>query len=303
MPILKKEDILPERPVILVIYGVPGSGKTSMATTANNPIMIDTDRGSDRACRRCDAIIAKTWEDILADEGVIKDYDTVVIDTAKSVLDDFLSVWECEKDYKLKNNKLKMYGAIGETFKLFVNRRRAEGKDIVFICHAKEDKKKDDIYTYPDVTGQSKDLLLRIADQVGYIQIVNGKRSISFEPTDLITGKNVARLPTMEIPDCNDPKFDTFMDSIITATKQSIHKHSAEQEKALSKIREIKEAISSTDSPETADAILVKISSLTPIQMKPLKMLLMDKCTESKISYDKETKKFKVDEVNPSNPT
>ncbi|MEG1838951.1 MAG: AAA family ATPase, partial [Bacteroidaceae bacterium] len=54
MPILKKEDVLPERPVIVVIYGTPGSGKSSMATTAKNPIMIDTDRGCDRACRRCD---------------------------------------------------------------------------------------------------------------------------------------------------------------------------------------------------------------------------------------------------------
>lgn len=303
MPILRKEDILPERPVILVFFGVPGSGKSSIATTAKNPIMIDTDRGSDRACRRCDAIIANTWEDILADEGAIKDYDTVVIDTAKSVLDDFLAVWVCEKDYKLKNNKLKMYGAIGDEFKLFVNRRRSEGKDIVFICHAKEDKKKDDIYTFPDVTGQSKDLLLRIADQVGYIQIVNGKRSISFDPTDLITGKNVARLPAMEIPDCNDPKFDTFMANIIATTKQAIHKHSAEQEEALAKIREIKDAIAIMELPETADAILAEISSLTPIQMKPLKGMLNDKCEALKISYDKKTGKFKQNEANPSNPS
>ncbi|MEG2573651.1 MAG: ATP-binding protein [Bacteroides sp.] len=303
MPILKKEDVLPERPVIVVIYGTPGSGKSSMATTAKNPIMIDTDRGCDRACRRCDAIIANTWEDILADESSIKDYDTVIVDTAKSVLDDFLSIYECEKDYNLKKNKLKMYGAIGDDFKSFVNRRRAEGKDVVFVCHAKEDKKKDEIYTFPDVTGQSKDLLLRIADQVGYIQIVNGKRLISFEPTDLITGKNVARLPSTEIPDCNDPKFDTFMADIIASTKQAIRKHSIEQEEALSKVKEIKEIIANVDNPEKADAALIEIGVLTPIQMKPLKNMLFEKCTAANISYDKDSKKFKSNETNPSNPT
>ena len=34
MPIVKKNDVLPERPVVIVLYGVPGSGKTSVATTA-----------------------------------------------------------------------------------------------------------------------------------------------------------------------------------------------------------------------------------------------------------------------------
>lgn len=39
MPIVKKNDVLPERPVIIVLYGVPGSGKTSVATTADNPLL------------------------------------------------------------------------------------------------------------------------------------------------------------------------------------------------------------------------------------------------------------------------
>lgn len=40
MPIVKKNDVLPERPVIIVLYGVPGSGKTSVATTADTPLLI-----------------------------------------------------------------------------------------------------------------------------------------------------------------------------------------------------------------------------------------------------------------------
>ncbi|EJW89653.1 Zeta toxin [gut metagenome] len=39
MPIVKKTDVLPERPVIIVLYGVPGSGKTSVATTAEKPFV------------------------------------------------------------------------------------------------------------------------------------------------------------------------------------------------------------------------------------------------------------------------
>ena len=42
MPIIKKNDVTPERPVIIVLYGTPGTGKTSVATTAFNPLLIDT---------------------------------------------------------------------------------------------------------------------------------------------------------------------------------------------------------------------------------------------------------------------
>ena len=58
MPIIKKNDVTPERPVIIVLYGTPGSGKTSVATTAENPIVIDTDRGYDRAVQRVDTLTA-----------------------------------------------------------------------------------------------------------------------------------------------------------------------------------------------------------------------------------------------------
>lgn len=52
MPIIRKNDVVTERPVIIVLYGTPGTGKTSLATTANSPLLIDTDRGFDRAVQR-----------------------------------------------------------------------------------------------------------------------------------------------------------------------------------------------------------------------------------------------------------
>ena len=46
-----------------------------------------------------------------------------------------------------------------------------------------------------------RDRLVRIADQVGYVFIQNGKCSISFAPLDNFVGKNVAGLGTVVIPD------------------------------------------------------------------------------------------------------
>lgn len=292
MAIIKKSDVFPKRPVIIVIYGTPGVGKTSLFNTSKNPILLDCDRGADRSVNRQDTIVATNWKEVLQDEGEIKNYDTLGIDTAKAVLDDFLMTHVIEQDYKMKANKLKAYGAIGDEFKLFVNKRRNEGIDIVVIAHAKEDKDDDVIKLSPDVTGQSKDLLLRIADQVGFLTMVNNKRTLTFEPTDKTIGKNVAKLPTLEIPDENDPAFLTFMADIIEKVKESIQKQSEAQKEALEKVRELMSAIETMETPEQAMEISNEIMSLTKMQQAGLRKMFSEKTTLIGIKYNKETKTF-----------
>lgn len=292
MAIIRKSDVFPKRPVIIVIYGTPGVGKTSLFNTSKNPILLDCDRGADRAINRQDTIVATNWKEVLQDEGEIKNYSTLGIDTAKAVLDDFLMTYVVDNDYKLKTNKLKAYGAIGDEFKMFINRRRNEGIDIVVIAHAKEDKDGDNIKLSPDVTGQSKDLLLRIADQVGFLTMVNNKRTITFEPTDKTIGKNVAKLPTMEIPNETDPAFPTFMAEIIEKVKESIQRQTEEQKEALEKIRELSAAIATMETPEQAQAISDEIQTLTKMQQAGIKKQFKEKLDELKIKYDKNTNTF-----------
>ena len=52
MPIVKANQNFPARPVVMLIYGVPGVGKTSLSNTAENPVLVDCDRGADRAVIR-----------------------------------------------------------------------------------------------------------------------------------------------------------------------------------------------------------------------------------------------------------
>lgn len=292
MAILKKSDATPKRPVIITIYGQAGAGKTSLATTSNNPLLIDTDRGFDRAVNRCDTLIANKWEEIIAESKSMKEYDTIVVDTARATLDDFLVQYAISQDYKLAKNTLKRFGQIGDDFKAFVNMLRSNGSDIVFICHDKETTEGDIIKHSPDCTGQSKDLLLRISDQVGYISVINGKRCVSFDPTETLTGKNVAKLPTMEIPNETDPAFPTFMAEIIDKVKESIQRQTEEQKEALEKIRELSAAIATMETPEQAQAISDEIQTLTKMQQAGIKKQFKEKLDELKIKYDKNTNTF-----------
>lgn len=227
--IIKKNESFPERPVIITLYGTPGVGKTSVACTTETPILVDCDRGADRACFRADTLIASKWQDVTEQEKEFASYKTCILDTAKAILDDYLMVYVVEKDYKLRTNKLKAYGAIGDEFKVFTNQRRAEDSDIVVIAHAKEEKDGDVTKFSPDITGQSKDLILRISDQVGFITMVNNRRVITFDPTDRTIGKNVARIAPVEIPDEKDPAYKTFMADIVAKVKEAIRSQSEQQ--------------------------------------------------------------------------
>lgn len=292
MPIIRKNDVTPERPVIIVIYGQPGCGKTSCATTANNPILIDTDRGYDRAVQRIDTLEARKWQDIDSEIEDIKSYNTVIIDTAKAMLDDYLSTYAIEQNYKLKTNSLKRFGQMADDFKMFVNTLRNGGSDIIFICHDKETAEGDLIKHSPDCTGQSKDLLLRIADQVGYISKVNGKRTITFEPSDNFIGKNVAQIQPTIIPENTDAAFSTFMADIIQKVKSSIMSKSDAQNKAMDMLANLRDMLAASMTLEDIDALLQASNELPAVLKKPFFEEMKQKLSEKGFVYEATSKKF-----------
>lgn len=301
MPIIRKEEQLPLRSIVVVIYGQAGVGKTSLANTAKNPILIDCDKGSDRAVNRTDTLVASTWDDILKDESELSNYRTVIIDTAKAVLDDFLSIWAVKQDYRLKANKLRMYGEIGDQFKSFVNRCRALDIDIIIISHVKEEKDGDIIKLAPDVTGQSKDLVIRIADQIGYISMVNNQRVISFDPTDNRVGKNTAKIEDVVIPDSTSPDFDNFMDGFIERVKKAIQRLTSEQQEAIAVARDIKVKIEAVKNAKEMNALLGEVNKLPLSQQKAIKKEMINKGKNIGVVINIKTKIFE-DATNKSNP-
>ena len=292
MPIIKKNDVTPERPVIIVLYGPPGTGKTSAATTAESPLLIDTDRGFDRAVQRVDTLEASKWEDIIAEQETIKGYKTVIVDTAKSMLDDYLSAYAVQRNYKLANNSLKRFGQMADDFKQFVNFLRSNNADIIFICHDKETQEGDVIKHSPDCTGQSKDLLLRIADQVGYISKVNGRRTITFEPSDTFVGKNVAALPATPIPDAASEAFPSFMAGIVAGVRRAIQSKGEAQRKANELLAELREAADAAMATEDIEAVMKAAGGLPQPLRLPFFNELCAKLEKKGFAYDKLTKSF-----------
>jgi len=292
MPIIKKNDVTPERPVIIVLYGTPGTGKTSVSSTANEPILIDTDRGFDRAVQRIDTLTASSWEEITAEYQTLKGYKTIIVDTAKAMLDDFLSAYAIKCDAKLSYNTLKRFGRMADDFKLFVNTVRSYGADLIFICHDKETQDGDNIKHSPDCTGQSKDLLIRIADQVGYVSVINGKRTIQFEPRENYVGKNVARLGLQDVPDATSEEFETFMAGIISDVRKAIQNNSEAQREANELLTAMRSDLDAALNPEDFDACLEARTKLPAALRKPFAAEVNKRAKEKGYTFDKKENKY-----------
>ena len=275
MPIIKKDQVMSERPVIIVLYGTPGTGKTSIANTSEEPLLIDTDRGSSRASNRVDTLVVSKWEEVVEAMPDMKSYKTIICDTARSISEDFLEDYVVAKNYKLKTNALKRYGEMGSEFKSFVNYLRSNNSDIIFVCHDKELTEGDVVRHCPDGMGQTKDLLLRIADQVGYLTMVNGKRTIVFDPTDTSVGKNVAQIPPTVVPDCNSPMFLTFMADIIKQVKSSLVNKSEAQKEAQKALDEARQKVAEAKTLKDANELITIANNLAKVHQRAFKEFVM----------------------------
>ena len=293
MPVIKASQSFPARPVVMLVYGVPGVGKTSLANTAENPILVDCDRGADRAVLRKDTLVCSRWEDIICEKETFKEYKTVIIDTAKACLDDFLCDYAVRMDDASKKNKLKMFGYVGDAFKAFVAYLRSISVDLIILAHAAEDKDGDDRIFYPSVTGQSKDLVQRIADQIGFLSYgADNSRVLHFQKNHRIVAKDTARLGDILIPDASDPAYATAMANIIEATKTRIQERTNAQNEALDSIKKAEEAISQVSDAMTANAALDAVNACPAADVPALKKKLGAPVKKLGLKFDKESGKF-----------
>lgn len=255
MPLVMPDEQFPARPVIVMIVGTPFSFKTSLAMTSKDPIVIDGDRGGDRAVGRVPIfVLSQGWAEVEEEEknGLFNGRSTCILDTPKAIIDDYM--WDRSQQLQYTANTQKIYGYVGTMFKTFVAKRRMEGMDIVVVSHEKSKDQNDTQVYEPDITGQSKQLLLRMCDQVGFMwkQEVKGadgkmivRTVLTFNPKPQWPFcKNVAALPDLILPHYSSVEWKNFMDrEIIEPTKKAISSMTDEQRAALQIIEEWQTAI------------------------------------------------------------
>ena len=91
MTLIRKPAELPiPQTIKVLIYGQPGTGKTTLALSAPRPVWLDFDGGSHRIhyLHQCDTLPVKSWQDAVEVIGEdLSAYDTIVVDTIGKMMD------------------------------------------------------------------------------------------------------------------------------------------------------------------------------------------------------------------------
>jgi hypothetical protein len=160
------EESLPSRPLLIVLYGAPGVGKTTLSFTANNPILEDFDGGVERSDQALRPYVIKPQkysgvkyltEKVYPVQIPEYGYQTIIIDTGQAMMDGLMTDWVIEQDDRFGTSSglsRNGWGALGTEFKKRIAFLKSLGLNIIIIAHEKfegEDEK-----ATPDLKGNPK---------------------------------------------------------------------------------------------------------------------------------------------------
>lgn len=212
--------------LVMTIYSQPGLGKTSLAFTASNPLLIDFDHGAHRAVDRGDVVQARLWSDITdmtADD--LAPYDTIIIDTVGKALDaltqDIISNTPRLASAGALNQR--GWGQLGVRFGAFLKRLRSFGKDVILLSHMDEKADGEIVKERLKIQGGSKDLVLTDSDVIARISIFNKQRQLMFSPTETSFGKDPADLGMLVVPDSASKEFKTCLADVLQQVKDGMN--------------------------------------------------------------------------------
>lgn len=241
--------------IIVTIYGEPGIGKTSLALTATNPLILDFDKGVQRSEFKSNATVfngeyAELHKEMRTFLVALKDYDTLVVDTVDKFVLSIKSY--VEKHTNIKHG-LQVYGKMKDLFVEFVENVKNTNTNLVLLAHSQEIEEGNAKIKRPSITGGSKEITMTTSDFLGYYSIQNKKRTLDFNPSDFFHGKNSANLEVQKVPNFNHEP--NYFQSLIDAMIESMNKLNESQLKAIAEIQEWKLRIDNSKKEELDDIV------------------------------------------------
>lgn len=297
----------------MILYGSPGVGKTTLALSAPDPVLIDFDRGISRvkAQHRKTTIVCDSYEEVLADilSPEVTACQTVIIDTGGSFVT-FLQDWAMRTNPQVNKQKngaisLKGFGAVKSEFNRFTSMLKdVMKKNVIYVFHSQEQSDKDGNPQQRLLCeGAARNAVWTPCDFGGYVQMIGDSRIVCFTPEQEFFAKGCHGIsgrytvPTLTESDTND-----FVTRIFDKAKECI----AVENAAYAPLREKYDALMQTglaqiagiSSPEEADAVRKHIAESPNFltSSKELQDAFKKKCAELGYVWDKEIGGFKVKE-------
>lgn len=288
----------------MLLYGAPGVGKTTLALSAPDPIIIDFDRGMSRvkAQHRKTAIFCDNYEEVLTDikSPEVSDCQTLIIDTGGSFVT-FLQDWAMRTNPTVNRQKngaisLKGFGAVKSEFSRFTSMvKDVMNKNIIYVFHSQEQQDKDgNAQQRLMCEGAAKNIVWTPCDFGGYVQMIGDQRVICFSPEQEFFAKGCHGINgKYTIPNLGDADSNDFLTRIFDKAKANIEV----ENEAFAPIREqydktmiqVQDIIENIVDAETANAAVSSIPALEHVltSEKEARAMLKARTDELGLKYTK----------------
>jgi AAA domain len=288
--------------IFVLLYAPPGVGKTTLANTARKPLLLDFDNGVTRSLGRKRTVQVKSWDDVAnIEKSDLDKVETLIVDTGGSLIDKCIASIIHENPKMSKGSgelAIQGYGALKSRVIAFINLVKGWDKDIVFICHSKEEKSGDEIKQRIVMAGSAVQEVMQQATMIGMVTSDQQGRKILFAPRSETFSKDSASIGDVDIPKFREDS--TFLGDLIEEIKAKINaRNEAKGEVAKEREVAIKKAKAAKD-VDAMNKVLIELSSAS-IDAKRLAFTILSGTAEDiGATWDKVEKKFIV--VRDSDP-
>lgn len=234
--------------VIMIISGLPGTGKTTLALSAPDVLLIDCDEGLARVApaHRRDASICKTFDEIRTDVAAAKgQYKTIVVDTGGALVDMLKQhIVDHPDQYPSGAKKsggisLQGFGFVKQLFLDFSAELR-KNFNVIYIFHESMTKQNDGVFYELVCEGAARTLVYQPADLAAHLMIINGKRVLGFTPTEEYSAKSAYGIKGLvTVPELQEGDPNDFLTKLFATVRDNIKKESvdlAPQQKAYDEL-------------------------------------------------------------------
>lgn len=224
MKIVKSDDPQAKPSIIMMVYGNGGVGKTTFASTAPKPLLVDCENGSKYfGLRGIKMDIAKVsqWSDMegLFDIAKSGEYQTIVIDPIGELMEKLKRFMVMKGDKKLVQSdgspSMAGWGWLKDTMRSTIKILRDSGVNLLLVAHVDEKADEDKLVKRPMIMTKLSDEIVNMVDIVGYMTVINDptdgeKRIIIVDPA---SDKYIAKDRTGQLGKVIPPNFTDIIDA------------------------------------------------------------------------------------------
>lgn len=208
----------------MMVYGNGGVGKTTFASTAPKPLLVDCENGAKYFGLRgikMDVVRVANWSDIqgLFDVASSGEYETIIIDPIGELMEKLKRFMIAKGDKKLVQSdgspSMAGWGWLKDTMRSTIKILRDSGVNLLLVAHVDEKSDEDKLVKRPMIMTKLSDEIVNMVDIVGYMTVVNdpelGERRIII--VDPASDKYIAKDRTGQLGKIIPPNFTDIIDA------------------------------------------------------------------------------------------